>query len=85
MSLRTIEIIPSLEITIVQPQTITIDTITINSVIDDGANIIANVQLPNGLVTSLTLYTSYDYEPIQNFSDADINARVIELAPTIRF
>ena len=82
-------------ITLTDPITITkqvaeqiqfpVNAITLNSILDDGVSIIASVTFANGIGGNLKLYTSYDYQPLRNISDADINARVKTLSATVKF
>lgn len=85
MSLRVIPTLDGsgtpLEIVVVTRAEVSFENpeVTLNAVNDDGEKIQAAITFANGSQSLLTLFSGVYYEPIANFTDEEIDAKIVEL------
>lgn len=78
---RTIELQKQKEIVIIEKQSITCDKISIDSVTDNGISVTCIISFfsETGNTKSLILWDGQDYIDIGQWTDEDVNNRIIEI------
>ena len=79
---RTISLPAEKKVVLVAEQSIISKNVMINSITDDGTKVFANVTMlgtETHLDNTMTLWEGTDYENIGQWTDADVDQRIIDL------